>query len=102
MGGIDFISDIARARWENDLREAIYINRRLRAELRFYMDQHRWLAQYNAASLAALEKIHSPARKWSEALLLSDRMERLRATYQQIELLQSALGLSTVEGASYG
>lgn len=75
---------------------------RIRAELCAYMDQHRWLAEHNANSWAIINELRPRQRSRAETSHIVERMRRLRLTYMQIELNQSALGLHTFEGASYG
>ena len=72
-------------------------------ELVTYMDQQRWLAQYNEQSWRVVNKwAQSPARKRGERKAICERQERHRNTYQMIELFQARLGLVSKEGASYG
>ena len=76
---------------------------RARRELVTYMDQQRWLAQYNEQSWRVVNKwAQSPARKRGELRAIAQRQDRARATYQMIELFQARLGLVSKEGDHYG
>ena len=76
---------------------------RARRELATYMDQQRWLAQYNEQSWRVVNKwSQSPARKRGERNAIRERQDRARATYQMIERNQRRIGLWSQEGDHYG
>ena len=74
----------------------------IKHELAYYMDQQRWMTQHTAESWVVIECTRSPARILAELTAITSRMNSIRLTYKQIELCQSILGLSTVEGGAYG
>ncbi len=72
-------------------------------ELVTYMDQQRWLAQYNEQSWRVVNKwSQSHARKRGERNAIRERQDRVRATYQMIERNQRMIGLWSQEGDYYG
>ena len=76
---------------------------RARRELATYMDQQRWLAQYNEQSWRVVNKwSQSLARRRGERNAICERQERARATYQMIERNQRRIGLWSQEGDHYG
>lgn len=74
----------------------------IKRDLVRYMDQHRWQHEYLHSTFILWGRTKSPARKRVELARALEFMGTLRLTYQRIESLQAALGLSTAEGASYG
>lgn len=68
-----------------------------------YMDQQRWLAQYNEQSWRVVNKwAQSPARKRGELRAIAQRQDRARATYRMIERNQRMIGFWSQEGDHYG
>lgn len=76
--------------------------KRISRDLIMYTDQQRWCSDFMEDCRRIIEMTASPARRRAEAEAIGHWMAKHRATYQQIETMQSRLGLSTMEGHRYG